>query len=362
MNEKNIEEAPRPYEIRYRRLFETAQNGIMFIDAETGKVTGVNPCMTGMLGYSASEMLGRKLWEIVPPEYAVAARRAFKELQEKEYVHCEDLPVEAKDGRAIEVELVGDAYSVNGEKVIQCSFRDITEWKKLYRQRSDFLAMVTHDFKSPLTTIMGYAELIASDEDLDKNISKMAGSIQKSGEKLLGMVDDFLFHVKLESRVIVPNLAPVDVLEVMTEVEGEFALQAAKKRLTVKVEPEEDLPVFLLDRRLIERALGNLVQNAVNYTPHGGKITIKAGRHSGKDACLAYVSVSDTGPGIPVESRARLFDRYFRSSSANPVRGAGLGLTIVKAVAEAHAGKVELESEVGKGSTFRLVLPAVPRP
>jgi signal transduction histidine kinase len=262
-----------------------------------------------------------------------------------------------KDGRKIEAEVVSNVYRINGETVIQCNIHDISERRKHERERSDFLAMVTHDFKSPLAIIMGYADLIASDETLDKNVHEKAAYIHKGGEKLLGMVDDFLFHVKLESGILIPKLAPLDVHEIIKEVENAFALLAARKHQVIDVKFADNLPILFLDKFLIERALSNLVQNAVNYTPHGGRIAVKAERRSGEESDFASISVTDTGHGIPADLQNKLFDKYFRSDDAKSVKGAGLGLTIVKAVAEAHRGRVELQSELGKGSTFSLVLP-----
>jgi two-component system sensor histidine kinase ResE len=229
----------------------------------------------------------------------------------------------------------------------------------LEQQRDNFLAMVTHDFKSPLTVIMGYAELIATHEGLDGNIAEMCGYILRSGEKLLGMVDDFTFHARLQSGVLTPEFATTDLNEVLKDVRKEFSVQAAKKRQVIEVDFADDLQFAFLDRKLIERAINNLMQNAVNYTPEGGRISLKTEYRAAGKQIFPAISVSDTGPGIPPEQISQLFDMYFRSHNASGVRGAGLGLTIVKAVAEAHGGRIEVVSELGKGSTFYIYLPSI---
>jgi PAS domain S-box-containing protein len=117
-------------ELRYRRLFETAQDGILILDARTGEITDVNPFLERMLGYSKKELLGRRLWEIGFFEDEAASRHAFQVLQEKGYVRYEDLPLESKDGKPMEVEFVSNVYRIDGEQVIQCNVRDITERKK----------------------------------------------------------------------------------------------------------------------------------------------------------------------------------------------------------------------------------------
>jgi signal transduction histidine kinase len=229
----------------------------------------------------------------------------------------------------------------------------------LEQQRDNFLAMVTHDFKSPLTVMMGYAELIATHEGLDENISEMCGYILKNGEKLLGMVDDFIFHARLQSGVLTPEFATTDLNEVLKDARKEFSVQAVKKRQVIEVDFAEDLQFAFLDRKLIERAIYNLMQNAINYTPEGGQISLKTEYRVVGKQIFPAISVSDTGPGIPAEQISQLFDMYFRSKNTIGVRGAGLGLTIVKAVAEAHGGHVEIVSELGKGSTFYIYLPSI---
>ena len=125
------------------------------------------------------------------------------------------------------------------------------------------------------------------------------------------------------------------------------------------MELAEDLPFAFLDRKLIERAVDNLLQNAINYTPEGGRISLKTEYRIEGHRIFPAISVSDTGPGIPAEQISQLFDMYFRSQNTRSVRGAGLGLTIVKAVAEAHGGHVEVDSKLGKGSTFHIHLPPI---
>ena len=130
-DQRQTEEALKISETRYRRLFETAQDGILILDAETGQIADVNPFLVKMLGYSHADFLGKKLWEIGPFKNIKASKASFLELQDKGYVRYEDLPLEAKDGRQIAVEFVSNVYLVNHHKVIQCNIREITERKRL---------------------------------------------------------------------------------------------------------------------------------------------------------------------------------------------------------------------------------------
>ena len=144
---KRIEQEKASSELRYRRLFETAQDGILILNAETGQITDVNPFLIDMLGYSKNEFLGKRLWEIGAFIDARKSREAYKELQKNNYIRYEDLPLETKNGQRMEVEFVSNVYLVNNERVIQCNIRDISERKQLERNLA-FAA--THDFLTGL--------------------------------------------------------------------------------------------------------------------------------------------------------------------------------------------------------------------
>jgi diguanylate cyclase (GGDEF)-like protein/PAS domain S-box-containing protein len=134
-------------EVRYRRLFETAQDGILILNAETGQISDVNPFLINMLGYSKNEFLGKRLWEIGAFINVRKSREAFKKLQNSSYIRYEDLPLETKNGQRMEVEFVSNVYSVNDERVIQCNIRDISERKQLER---NLIVAATHDILTGL--------------------------------------------------------------------------------------------------------------------------------------------------------------------------------------------------------------------
>ena len=172
------------------------------------------------------------------------------------------------------------------------------------------------------------------------------------------LVDEFLSISRLEARDF--KLQPVlsDISRNLKDAYTSFEVVLQKKELTFIVEIAEGLPNILMDQRLVQRAVVNLLQNAVNHTPVGGRITLKAE----KDGDFLVVSVSDTGLGIPREEQGRIFEKYYRSRRTSYIKGTGLGLAIVKAVMDAHGGRVEVESEVSKGSVFRLFLPISHKP
>jgi signal transduction histidine kinase len=187
----------------------------------------------------------------------------------------------------------------------------------------------------------------------------MLGHIRQSSKKLSNIVDEFLTVSRLERGTMALNISINDVAGLVREVVEDCASMCKDKDITIAAELEENLPKVLMDRFYVQRAVANLVQNAIKFTPDGGKVSVCVQRVGGKDNCVT-VSVSDTGIGIPADEQDKVFEKYYRSPSAAGTKGSGLGLAVVKAVAVAHSGSVELQSEVGKGSTFSLKLPLTP--
>lgn len=359
MNAKKIDEALQASEIRYRRLFEAAQDGILLVDAETGQIRDVNPFLTDMLGYNHEEMLGKKLWEIGFIKDTEAAKRAFRELQNNTYIRFEDLPLETKDGRSIAVEFVSNVYRINNDKVIQCDIRDITARKLLEQQKEDFYAIVTHDIKSPLTAILGYAELLLTDEKykLEKEAKEFISAIEKNGHNILRLAEGFLDLSRLRSGKITLNKNKVEVAVLLRGVYEEFEQRAREKDLELYLNLPENHVVCMLDKRYVEIAVKNLVDNALKFTT-SGSVTLNAARQTARGRDFIVISVSDTGPGLQKEHMEKIFDRYYRSPNTSGVKGTGLGLSIVKEVADIHGGMVEAVCPEGGGCTFKLFLPA----
>lgn len=271
-------------------------------------------------------------------------------------VHEHTLP--SGEGRFYEI-LASPLKDSSGalEAIIETS-RDITDRVNIERQKSDFLAMVTHDLKSPLTVILGYAEMIMElkGNTLDKQTTDMVRGILQSGKKIHGLVEDFVTISRLEKGDAAIHLAMTDVGSLLEEVATEAETVAASAGLSFRLKIGT-LPMALLDAHLIRRAVWNMLENSVKYTPAAGSISLSASTEQRGGESFLVISVSDTGIGISQSEQERIFDKYYRSPKAAGIKGTGLGLAIVKAVADAHSGKIEVESEPWKGSTFRLLLP-----
>ena len=193
-------------ELRYRRLFETARDGILILDAKTGKIIDANPYMSELLGYTKEELLGQELWQIGLFQDIDASRAAFQELQERGYIRYEDLPLESKTGQLAEVEFVSNLYGVGHKQVIQCNIRDITIRNQLERakvtaktladtnrQKDEFLAMLSHELRNPLAAIMNASHLLRIDSETESPIQQEArGIIERQVGQLAHLVDDLL--------------------------------------------------------------------------------------------------------------------------------------------------------------------------
>lgn len=219
--------------------------------------------------------------------------------------------------------------------------------------------MLRHDMKTPLTIISGNTEMLLTDfrASLPPDAVGMLKSTGASADFLAKMLDDMSAVFSLESSGIPLNKSDEDITDLLLEVKANTADMARSKGLTYTTDIQEGMPRIPVDRLYLLRAVTNLVMNAINYTPEGGSITLGASLEGSGEARTLVVFVTDTGPGISGDEKARVFEMYYRSKSSRGHKGSGLGLTIVKAVAEAHEGRVELLSEPGAGSTFRICLP-----
>jgi PAS domain S-box-containing protein len=346
------EDLLRASEARYRRLFESAKDGILILDAETGTVVDVNPFLVELLGVPREALLGRKIWE---PEYlkdVVPDQARFTELQEQGYVRYEDRGLQTKDGRRIPVEFVSHAYLVNHEKVIQCVFRDVTRERQVEQMREDLTHTMVHDLRSPLTTILATLEMVGMAEALKPEARDMIDIARSNAQRQLGLVDSILSLNQLEQGAVPLERSSFALRELVVEVLRLAGPRSASAGIELVSDVSLDLPAAWADRTLVGRVLENLVGNAIKFTPRGGVVRVSAERTLDDGV---RVFVRDNGDGVPDELRPRLFQKF--AAGMQQGRGSGLGLAFCRLVVEAHGGKIGLESEPAVGAAFVFNLP-----
>jgi signal transduction histidine kinase len=207
--------------------------------------------------------------------------------------------------------------------------------------------------------IQGYTEILAKDKSglLDADSNSMVGIIKKSCEKLLSLLNDFLTISSSEAGALTLEQSPEDITTVVTETCSSLTPLAVKKGLAICTSLQEDIPRAIIDKAKLQRAIGNLLSNAINYTPTGGSINVGACTSSVGNDMFIVLSVTDTGPGIADDEAEKIFEKYYRSRRNSGAKGTGLGLAIVRAVAIAHGGNATVENSIPKGATFKVTIP-----
>ena len=362
-------------ETRYRRLFESAKDGILILDTGTGQILDVNPFLVELLGFAPEYFLGKKLWELGLFGDIAASEEAFRKLQEEGHIRYENLPLAARDGRRLKVEFVSNVYGVGDATVIQCNIRDISERKRLEEQLRQAQKMdavgqlaggIAHDFNNLLQVILGNVGLIqrmqapgAPAWDEVEEVRRAAGRAAELTQQLLAF-----------SRR--QTIQPVDA-DLNELIQG--VLKMLRRLIGERIElcfiPGNPLEMVRADRGQIEQALMNLSVNARDAMPRGGKLTIRT-ENALMDAAFCrdnpwavegrhvLVTVTDTGRGMDAAMSARVFEPFFSTKEVG--QGTGLGLATVYGIVKQHDGLIHVESVPQKGTVFRVYLPVVDHP
>jgi len=235
---------------------------------------------------------------------------------------------------------------------------DISELRRLERVRRDFVANVSHEFKTPLTAIQGFAEtLLAGALEDRQNRQRFLEIIRDHARRLARLTDDLLELSLIEAGKLELEIQPVVAAELTGSCVETTRFRAQQKQQTLQVECPAGLPAARGDRSRLAEVLQNLLDNAVQYTPAGGRIIVRARASEG----AVVISVSDTGIGVPRAEQERIFERFYRVDAARSreAGGTGLGLAIARHIVEAHGGRIWVESTVGQGSDFHFSIPVV---
>lgn len=234
--------------------------------------------------------------------------------------------------------------------------QDITHLKELDRLKSEFVATVSHDLRTPLTSIQGYIELLPQVGPLNERQEKFIERVEVTLKSITDLINDLLDIRRIEAEMDL-EMGACDLLEIISNVLDRLEHQAERKRQNLRWEGPETISLVKGNPQRLSQVVANLVSNAIKYTQEGGWITVTATEDEG----YVVVSISDNGPGIPADEQSRIFEKFYRveTEQVDDVGGTGLGLAIVKAIVEKHQGRVWVESRPGAGSTFSFVLPTM---
>jgi len=477
-------EAVRVSELRYRRLFETAQDAILILDGDTGEIADANPFVIELLGYALEDLIGRHLWQIGLFRDIDESKAAFERLKRDGYIRYEDLPLETRDGRQAEVEFVSNVYEVDGRTVIQCNIRDITvrksaenaaregterfrflaesmpqmvftarpngdvdyfnqqwtaftgftfdeikDWRwtrfihpedlaetvhrwshslatgepfelqhrfrradgihrwhlsraspmrdtngtitmwissntdiddqkrieddlsRLYKEaeslnraKDDFLATISHELRTPITSILGWAELLTMTTLDDDSRRDGNATILRSAQTQAKLIDDILDVSRMITGKLHLTIEPVDLENVLRAALTALIPAANAKDIAISLNFQADLPPLGGDTVRLQQVFWNLLSNSLKFTPAGGRIDIRLVSTSSK---AVVVEVQDSGVGISPEFLPYVFDRFAQQdiSTRRNHGGMGIGLSIVKQLVELHGGTVSATSD-----------------
>ncbi len=371
---KRAEERLRTSEIRYRRLFEAAKDGIVLIDPETRKIVDANPFITRLLGCPREELIGREWFEIGRAEDETANRAIFESLkQEGDQVRFDDRPLQGMSGQTHEVEVVANVYVEAHRAVLQCNIRDIAERKQAEaalreakeaaetanRSKDLFLAVLSHELRAPLNPVLMTVEELESDLSLPDAVREDMAMIKRNINLEATLIDDLLDVSRIVSGKLSLAPAPMDLNEAVVQACASCGAQAAERRVRLQTSLGHGAGHIDADPARFQQILGNVLRNAVKFSPEGGIVAVSTARLSPE---RVEVRVRDNGLGIPAEALSTIFEAFEQCSSSvtRQFGGLGLGLAICKSLVEAHSGSIRAESGGrGCGATFVIEFPSV---
>lgn len=332
-------------------ILSSMSEGVVATDI-TGRISLINPMAAELFNLTLGEGVGEFPYKVFPDSelgdvFHQVYVKGFPVEKEIKWVNPE---------RVLNLRLAPIRDELEEIRGVVAVIGDVTKLRRLETMRKDFVANVSHELKTPLTSIKGFVETLLVEDLEDKDtIHKFMTIIFQEAERLNNLIHDLLDMSKLESGQTELRKKQVELEPLVDNV-----ILSVSNRLNMKsLELDKDIQAKKVwgDEDLLKELFINLIDNAIKYTPNGGKILVGSIREKGK----TIIYVKDTGFGIPAESLSRIFERFYRvdKGRSREMGGTGLGLSIVKHIVERHGGKVAVQSQLGKGSEFRVTIPDV---
>jgi PAS domain S-box-containing protein len=372
---RSADELVRASEIRFRRIFETAESGIFILSALNLQIKDANPFFCRLVGYAREELVGKELWAAKLFEDEEPIRAAFLKLKDTGYIRDEDLPLQTKLGRTIHVGFVANLYDEVGVQVVQCNIRDVTESRhmlavaraasaaaeKANSTKDLFLAALSHELRTPLNPVLLLASEGASNESLAAEVRDDFASIEKNVVLEAHLIDELLDFTKISRGKIALKINSVPLNEILRDAIGNIQYEIDKKRLKLEFKTLPRNPMVKGDALRLQQVLWNVLKNAIKFTENEGWILIETSIDPSKNTVV--IAVSDSGIGIDPSELDRIFDPFEqgdhgKDGGSNKYGGLGLGLSIARNILELHSGTIKAESRgIGCGSVFTVELP-----
>ena len=341
--------------------------GVCLVTVGNERIVFANPSLERMLGYGPGELVGHFAPQVMMPDDPTPAEQAAREEARKCLQKQGNCTYEGRrlrrDGTTIWCRTTTTTFEHPryGEVWVAVQ-QDITEEHRarevaaeLERAKSEFLSSISHELRTPLTSILGYAALLREDSEGIPEAGDYIDVIERNASRQLRLVEDLLSIARIQAGEFEVHRCPVDLAEVVRL--GVEAMRPAAKEAGLRLESDCVPPARVLgDADRLDQVLANLLSNAIKFTPRNGRMTVRL-RTTPEEAIL---TVTDTGPGIQPQERARLFERLFRGEDVKrlQVSGAGLGLAIARSIIEAHEGTIQARTDPDcGGATFELTLP-----
>ena len=329
-------------------------------------------------GRTAAELIGKTDFDVFSGQHAAAAFRDEQQVirtgepivgkveietyggRPDTWVSTTKMPLRDERARIIgtfgisrDVTAQVKAENMLAEQALQLTAQN-ERLRELDRLKDEFIGLVSHELRTPLTSIVGYVEMLREQGASGPDGGRCAEVIERNAKRLLRLVGDLLFLSRIQSGKMAMEFLDADLAGLAACAVEEIRPQAQRKHIDLAL-TGTGVPRLAVDPTRIAQLLGNLLSNAVKFTPDGGRVEVRIWRE-GDQAVLA---VADTGAGVPAADRERIFERFFRTAAATrqAVQGTGLGLTITKAIVEAHHGTIAVDSDEHRGSTFTVRLP-----
>jgi signal transduction histidine kinase/putative methionine-R-sulfoxide reductase with GAF domain len=318
-------------------------DAVIVTDAQN-RVLLINQAAQSAFDVETMLEVGKPLEEVVSNERLLAL---FARPEAMEEVRTEEIPL--SDGRTLYASLTPVA-EVGRITVMQ----DITYLKELDKMKSDFVATVSHDLRSPLSNVSGYASLLPEAGELNETQEEFVERIKASVKIMITLINNLLDLGKIEAKVEM-EVKPCQLVTVINQAVESLKQQAKAKEIVLQLDLPPELPLIQGNQVRLDQVVSNLIGNAIKFTPERGMVTVSGRGEKGE----VVVEVKDTGIGIAPEDQIHLFEKFYRvrSRETSGIEGTGLGLAIVKSIVEGHGGRVWVKSQLGKGSTFGFALP-----